>query len=112
MKTLIWGIPAGAAATNCFRETKWESWYPQESARWNMFALRESGLGRMASRAMTKDADVSWHHGLTAPKQVQTSNALSRWIDQGVVSLGFQGRLAYMPPSKYPIRPFEAREVL
>jgi hypothetical protein len=112
MKTLILAIAAGAAATIGFHEAKWETWYPQEFARWNMFALRESGLGRMASRAMTKDADVSWHHGLTAPKQAQTSNALSRWIDQGVVSLGFQGRLIYMPPSKYPIRPFEVREVL
>jgi hypothetical protein len=112
MKTLILAIAGGVAATIGFHEAKWETWYPRESTRWNMFALRESGLGRTASRAMTKDADVSWHHGLTAPKQVQTSNAVSRWIDQGVVSLGFQGRLAYMPPAKYPIRPFEVREVL
>jgi hypothetical protein len=77
-----------------------------------MFALRESGLGRMASRAMTKDADRAWHHGLTAPSQPEASNPLSRWIDQGVVSLGFQGRLAYRPPSKFPIRPSEVREVL
>ena len=61
---------------------------------------------------MTKDADRSWHHGLTAPSQAQASNPLSRWIDQGVVSLGFQGRLAYRPPSKFPIRPSEVREVL
>jgi len=112
MRTLILAIAAGAGATIGFHEAKWETWYPQESARWNMFALRESGLGRMASRAMTKDADVSWHHGLTAPKQARTSNALSSWIDQGVVSLGFQGRLVYMPPSKYPIRPSEVVEVL
>ena len=112
MKTLIFCLTAGAAAALGFHGTKWESWFPQETARWNMFALRESGLGRMASRAMTKDADVSWHHGLIAPRRVQTSNALSRWIDQGVVSLGFQGRLAYRPPSKFPIRPSEVREVL
>jgi hypothetical protein len=112
MKTLILAIAAGAGAAIGFHEAKWETWFPQESTRWNMFALRESGLGRMASRAMTKDADVSWHHGLTMPKQARTSNALSRWIDQGVVSLGFQGRLVYMPPSKYPIRPSEVVEVL
>jgi hypothetical protein len=110
MKNLILCLAAGAVATLGFRGAKWETW--QESAGWNTFALRESGLGRMASRAMTKDADTSWHHGLIAPKQVQTSNAVSRWIDQGVVSLGFQGRLAYRPPSKFPIRPFEIREVL
>jgi hypothetical protein len=56
---------------------------------------------------MTKDADRSWHHGLTAPSQAEASNPLSRWIDQGVVSLGFQGRLSYRPPSKFPIRPSE-----
>ena len=112
MKTLILCITAGGVAALSFHATKWESWFPQETARWNMLALRESGLGRTASRAMTKEADVSWHHGLTAPKQVQTSNALSHWIDQGVVSLGFQGRLAYRPPSKFPIRPSEVREVL
>jgi hypothetical protein len=112
MRTLILAIAAGAAATIGFHGAKWETWYPQESARWNMFALRESGLGRMASRAMTKDADVSWHHGLTVPKQARTSNALARWIDQGAVSLGFQGRLIYRPPSKYPIRPSEVVEVL
>jgi hypothetical protein len=39
--------------------------------------------------------------------QAEASNPLSRWIDQGVVSLGFQGRLAYRPPSKFPIRPSE-----
>ena len=59
MKTLIFCLSAGAAAAFGFQGTKWESWFPQETARWNMFALRESGLGRMASRAMTKDADVS-----------------------------------------------------
>jgi hypothetical protein len=112
MRTLILCLAAGAVAALGFHGMKWESWFPQETARWSMFALRESGLGRMASRAMTKDADVSWHHGLTAPKQVQTSNALSRWIDQGVVSLGFQGRLIYRPPSKFPVRPSEVREVL
>ena len=112
MKTLILVIAAGAVATIGFHEAKWETWHPQESARWNMFALRESGLGRMASRAMTKDANTSWHHGLTPAVQVRKSNAISRWIDQGVISLGFQGRLAYRPPSKFPIRPFEVREVL
>jgi hypothetical protein len=93
-------------------KAEWETWFPQNSARWNMFALRESGLGRMASRAMTKDADRAWHHGLTAPIQPQASNPLSRWIDQGVFSLGFQGRLAYRPASKFPIRPCEVVEVL
>ena len=103
-------MAAGAVATFGFQGANWGTW--RESGRWNMFALRESGLGRMASRAMTKDADTSWHHGLLAPNQVQTSNAVSRWIDQGVVSLGFQGRLAYRAPSEFPIRPFEVREVL
>jgi hypothetical protein len=112
MKALVLCIAAAAAAAFGFSGAKWETWFPQDSARWNILALRESGLGRMASRAMTKDADRSWHHGLTAPSQAQASNPLSRWIDQGVVSLGFQGRLAYRPPSKFPIRPSEVREVL
>ena len=112
MKVLGLCTAAVATAAFGFSGAKWETWFPQDSARWNIFALRESGLGRMASRSMTKDADRSWHHGLTAPSQAQASNSLSRWIDQGVVSLGFQGRLVYRPPSKFPIRPAEVREVL
>ena len=112
MRTLIVCLAAGAAAIFALSKSGWETWFPQQSARWNMFALCESGLGRMASRAMTRDADRAWHHGLTAPSQPEASNPLSRWIDQGVVSLGFQGRLAYRPPSKFPIRPSEVREVL
>jgi hypothetical protein len=112
MKTLVLCIAAVVTAAICYHGAKWETWFPQESARWNMFALRESGLGRMASRAMTKDANSSWHHGLIEPKQVQGSNPLSHWIDQGVLSLGFQGRLIYKPTSKFPIRPFEVREAL
>src|SRR5215471_1148653 len=109
MKALVLCTAAAAAAAFGFSGAKWETWFPQNSARWNIFALRESGLGRTASRAMTKDADRSWHHGLTASK-AEASNPLSRWIDQGVVSLGFQGRLVYRPPSKFPIRPSEVRE--
>jgi hypothetical protein len=112
VKALLLCIATVAAAAFGFSGAKWETWFPEDSARWNIFALRESGLGRMASRAMTKDADRAWHHGLTAPIQPEASNPLSRWIDQGVVSLGFQGRLAYRPPSKFPIRPSEVREVL
>src|SRR6516165_7636074 len=112
MKALVFCVAAIATAAFGFSGAKWETWFSQDCARWNIFALRESGLGRMASRAMTKDADRSWHHGLTAPSQALASNPLSRWIDQGVVSLGFQGRLAYRPPSKFPIRPSEVREVL
>src|SRR5262245_58960556 len=112
MKTLVLCMAGAVAATIGFSGAKWETWFPQDSARWNLFALRESGLGRMASSAMTKDADRAWHHGLTAPEQVQASNPVSRWIDQGVLSTGFQGRLTYRPPEKFPIRPSEVREVL
>jgi hypothetical protein len=112
MRTLLLCIAASAAAILGLSKAGWETWFPQNSARWNMFALRESGLGRMASRAMAKDADRSWHHGLTAPSKAEASNPLSRWIDQGVVSLGFQGRLVYRPPSRFPIRPSEVREAL
>jgi hypothetical protein len=112
MKTLFLLFAAGAAATFSLSHAKWETWFPAGSVRWNAFALRESGLGRMLSRAMTKDADHVWHHGLTVPKSGEAGNPLSRWIDQGVVSLGFQGRLEYRPVAKYPIRPSEVREVL
>src|ERR1700745_3319684 len=112
MRTLLLSIAAGAAAFFGLSKAGWETWVRQDSARWNVFALRESGLGRMASRAMTKDADRSWHHGLTAPSQSEATNPLSRWIDQGGFSLGFQGRLVYRPPSKFPIRPSEVVEVL
>ena len=112
MRTLILYIAAGAVAILGLSKAQWETWFPQNFARWNTFALRESGLGRMASRAMTKDADRSWHHGLTASSRAEASNPLSRWIDQGVFSLGFQGRLAYKPPSKFPIRSSEVVEVL
>src|SRR6516225_88161 len=112
MKALVFCVAAVGIAAFGFSGAKWETWFPDDSARWNTFALRESGLGRMASRAMTKDADRSWHHGLTAPSRAEASNPLSRWIDQGVFSLGFQGRLVYRPPSKFPIRPSEVVEVL
>jgi hypothetical protein len=112
MKALLLCIGAGAAAILSLSKAEWETWFPEGAARWNLLALRESGLGRTASRAMTKDADRAWHHGLTTPKQTQASNPLSRWIDEGVLALGFQGRLEYRPPSKFPIRPSEVREVL
>jgi hypothetical protein len=110
MKTLMVCLAAGAVAALGFSQTKWESW--KESTQWNTFALRESGLGRTVSRAMTNDADRAWHHGLAVTKPSKASNPVSRWIDQGVSSTGFQGRLEYRPPSKFPIRPSEVREVL
>ena len=112
MKTLAFLIVASVTAIFSLSHAEWEKWFPDGSVRWNAFALRESGLGRMLSRAMTKDADHAWHHGMTAPKPAEGQNALSRWIDQGVVSLGFQGRLLYRPAAKHPIRPSEVREVL
>jgi hypothetical protein len=39
-------------------------------------------------------------------------NSFSKWLDAGMSSLGFQGRLAYRPVTQYPIRPFEVHEVL
>jgi hypothetical protein len=112
MKALALLIIAGAAAIFSQSHAEWDKWFPDSSTRWNLFALRESGLGRMLSRAMTKDADHAWHHGMTEPKPAEGQNALSRWIDKGVISLGFQGRLTYRPPAKYPIRPSEVIEVL
>jgi hypothetical protein len=112
MKTLALLIVASVTAVFSLSRAEWEKWFPDGSVRWNAFALCESGLGRMLSRAMTKDADRVWHHGMSAPKPVENQNALSRWIDQGVVSLGFQGRLLYHPAAKYPIRPSEVHEVL
>jgi hypothetical protein len=112
MKAFFLFFAAGAAAILSLSQAEWETWFPDGSVRWNAFALRESGLGRLLSRAMTKDADHVWHHGLTVPKSGEAGNPLSRWIDQGVISLGFQGRLEYRPPAKYPIRPSEVREVL
>ena len=49
MKALVLCIAAVGTAAFGFSGAKWETWFPQDSARWNILALRESGLGRMAS---------------------------------------------------------------
>jgi tetratricopeptide (TPR) repeat protein len=85
---------------------------PADAPRWNPFAIKESGFGRTLARILTEQANTSYHHGLFEQSQPEIANPLSRWLDAGTVSLGFQGRLKYRPVEKYPVRPSEVKQAL
>jgi hypothetical protein len=88
------------------------TWVPADAPRWNPFAIKESGFGRTVARILTEQANTSYHHGLFEQSQPKIANPLSRWLDAGTVSLGFQGRLKYRPVEKYPVRPSEVKQAL
>lgn len=88
------------------------AWVPAGVPKWNPFAIRESGIGRTAARALTEQANASYHHGLLERKPPTSTNPLSHWLDASNASLGFQGRLKYRPIDKYPLRPFEVKQAL
>jgi hypothetical protein len=88
------------------------AWMPADVPRWNPFAIKESGIGRTLARALTEEANTSYHHGLFEHRPPTSTNPLSRWLDTGNVSLGFQGRLHYRPVEQYPLRPFEVKQAL
>jgi hypothetical protein len=85
---------------------------PAEAPRWNPFALKESGFGRTIARALTEQANTSYHHGLFERTPPMSTNPLSHWLDVGSSSLGFQGRLHYRPVEQYPLRPYEVNQAL
>jgi hypothetical protein len=87
-------------------------WMPAGSPRWNSFALKESGFGRTIARALTEQANTSYHHGLFEHTPPISTNPLSHWLDIGSSSLGFQGRLHYRPVEQYPLRPYEVSQAL
>ena len=87
-------------------------WIPDEAPRWNPFAIKESGLGRTLSRVLTEQANTAYHHGLFELGERRANNPLSRWLDAGNSSLGFQGRLKYRPVDRFPLKPFEVKEAL
>jgi hypothetical protein len=87
-------------------------WMPAEAPRWNPFALKESGFGRTIARALTEQANTSYHHGLFEHTPPMSTNPFSRWLDVGSSSLGFQGRLHYRPVEQYPLRPYEVKQAL
>src|ERR1700736_1234150 len=88
------------------------AWMPADVPRWNPFAIKESGIGRTLARALTEEANTSYHHGLFEHRPPTSTNPLSHWLDTGNVSLGFQGRLHYRPVEQYPLRPFEVKQAL
>jgi hypothetical protein len=85
---------------------------PAGAPRWNPLAIKESGFGRTLARALTEQANASYHHGLLERKPPMSTNPLSHWLDAGSVALGFQGRLKYRPVEQYPLRPYEVKEAL
>src|ERR1700740_3251010 len=85
---------------------------PDDAPRWNPFALKESGFGRTLARALTEQANTSYHHGLFERRPPMVANPFSQWLDAGTNSLGFQGRLKYRPVEQYPLRPYEVKEAL
>jgi hypothetical protein len=87
-------------------------WMPAEAPRWNPFAIKESGIGRTLARALTEEANASYHHGLLERRPPTSTNPLSRWLDAGNFALGFQARLHYRPVEQYPLRPFEVKQAL
>ncbi len=88
------------------------AWMPADAPRWNPFALKESGFGRTLARALTEQANTSYHHGLFERTPPMSTNPLSHWLDTGSSSLGFQGRLHYRPVEQYPLRPNEVKQAL
>jgi hypothetical protein len=85
---------------------------PANSPKWNPFALKESGFGRSLARALTEQANTSYHHGLFERTPPVSTNPFSHWLDAGSSSLGFQGRLHYRPVEQYPLRPYEVNQAL
>src|ERR1700733_14892956 len=88
------------------------AWTPPGAPRWNPLAMKESGFGRTLARALTEEANTSYHHGLLERKPPLSTNPLSGWLDRGNTALGFQGRLKYRPGDQYPLRPYEVRQAL
>ena len=88
------------------------AWIPADAPKWNPFAIKESGIGRTLARALTEEANTSYHHGLFEHLPPISTNPLSHWLDTGNVALGFQGRLKYRPVEQYPLRPFEVKQAL
>ena len=88
------------------------AWIPADAPRWNPFAIKEGGIGRTLARALTEEANTSYHHGLFEHRPPTSTNPLSHWLDTGNVALGFQGRLKYRPVERYPLHPFEVKQAL
>ena len=88
------------------------AWIPADAPRWNPFAIKESGFGRTLARALTEQANTSYHHGLLERRPPTSTNPLSHWLDAGNAALGFQGRLKYRPVDQYPLRPYEVKQAL
>ena len=88
------------------------AWRPADAPRWNPLALKESGFGRTLARALTEQANTSYHHGLFERRTPMSTNPLSHWLDVGSATLGFQGRLKYRPVDQYPLRPYEVKQAL
>lgn len=112
MKTVVIATVAVAVAAFAQLHVRRQAWAPEPAKAWDWMALNGSGFGRALSRAGVSRADESWHHGLVFNRPNRAYNPFSRWLDSGMNSLGFAGRLAYRPVALYPIRPFEVREVL
>jgi hypothetical protein len=93
-------------------QTRDYAWAPADALRWNPFAIHESGFGRSLARALTEEANTSYHHGLFEHRAPTSTNPLSHWLDAGAVALGFQGRLKYRPVEQYPLRPYEVKQAL
>jgi len=87
-------------------------WVPSDAPRWNLFAIKESGVGRTLARILTEQANTSYHHGLFEQRAPLVANPFSQWLDAGTNSLGFSGRLKYRPVEEYPLRPYEVKEAL
>jgi hypothetical protein len=88
------------------------AWMPADAPKWNPFGIKESGFGRTLARALTEQANASYHHGLLERRPPTSTNPLSHWLDAGNAALGFQGRLKYRPVDQYPLRPYEVKQAL
>jgi hypothetical protein len=110
-----WLVLLGLSLALCFagwmniRDYKW---VPADTPRWNLFAIKESGIGRTLARILTEQANTSYHHGLFEQRAPLVANSFSHWLDAGTNSLGFPGRLKYRPVEEYPLRPYEVKEAL
>jgi hypothetical protein len=112
MKRLILLALSLALCTYGWIQIRNNAWMPADMPKWNPFAIKQSGIGRTLARALTEEANTSYHHGLFEHLPPISTNPLSHWLDTGNVALGFQGRLKYRPVEQYPLRPFEVKQAL
>jgi hypothetical protein len=112
MKKFIFIAFSLALCISGWLQVRTHAWAPADAPKWNPFAINESGFGRTLARALTEQANTSYHHGLFERTPPTSTNPFSQWLDSENAALGFQGRLKDRPIAQYPLRPNEVKQAL